>query len=396
MAQEKPNVLIVDDELSIRESFNLILSDKYNVMVAASGEAALKYLEDNDISLVYLDIRMPGMNGIETLQRIKMLKPSQEVIMVTAVNDVQRASEAIKLGARDYVVKPFDVKQIQKMTEDLIRRKGLLEVSKSVTLPEEEALIGTSERIARIRESLPKLKKKTSGVLILGEEGVEKEDVARALSESGFTALDLKELRPAQIKELIFAEKAGKGVLFIDNIELLPRELQKILSESELSQRLVCGTSLNLKEQDFNKALFEKISEDVIDIPPLRERLTDIKVMARAYLERANLKYNKSLKDISPEALDLLVSYSWPGNVSQLKELIENLVLSCGFPIVQPEDLPLSIIIEKESFSPVSLEDLYSKFEQELLRYVLSKTGSKQRAAEVLGIKSAVLEAKLS
>jgi len=406
--------LIVDDELSIRESFNLILSDKYRVIVAASGEAAVKYVADQKIALVYLDIRMPGLNGIETLKKIKEIEPSQEVIMVTAVNDVQKASEAIKLGARDYVVKPFDVKHILTMTEDLIRRKNLFLASKAVSLPEEEILLSNSEKIANLKRLIRKLKKMKSWILIMGEEGVEKERVAQALAEDKFFSLDLRLKNPNTLKRLLFGissggtvtsleketgliEEARGGTLFLDNVEGLPEALQKSLARQELGLKLICGTAVNLKEQDFNKELFEKITEEIIELPPLRERLSDIKVLAQSLLEKANLKYNKSVREFSPAALDVLMSYDWPGNVHELEGMIENLALSLDSPIVSPEDLPLSMICGEGSFYALSFEDGYSRFEKDYIQHILERTNAdKKLASEILGIKPAVLEAKLS
>jgi len=120
------SILVVDDELSIRESFSLILGGKYKLLLAASGEAALKTIADQKLDLVYLDIRMPGLNGLETLKRMKEIDPDLEIIMVTAVNDVQKASQAVKLEARDYIVKPFDVDHVLKLTEQILRKKSIL------------------------------------------------------------------------------------------------------------------------------------------------------------------------------------------------------------------------------------------------------------------------------
>ena len=388
MAEEKPYVLIVDDELSIRESFNLILSDKYKVIVAASGEAAIKYVTDQPIALVYLDIRMPGMNGIETLKKIKEVDPQQEVIMVTAVNDVKRASEAIKLGAHDYVVKPFDVKDIQKMTEDLIRRKNLLKASQGISFREEEVLIGTSEKIIEIKRTISKIKNKKSSVLILGEEGVEKEKVARALSQNNFFCLDLK-TKKERLEDL--QKKAKGGTLFLDHIECLQD------AKLELDFRLICGTSVNLKEIEFSKELFERISDEIIELPPLRERLNDINILAQYFLEEADLKYNKNIREISEAALDVLVSYDWPGNLLELESLIENLVMTEDAPILCPEDLPLSLICSEGSFYPLSLEENYARFEKDFIDIVIRRAKSDNKlAAEILGIKPVVLEAKLS
>lgn len=149
-------ILVVDDELSIRESFSLILEGKYKIVTAASGEGALKHVTDQKIDLVYLDIRMPGLDGLETLKRMKEIDPDIEIIMVTAVNDMRKANEAIKFGARDYIIKPFDVNAILKMTETLLRRKSLIHEGEAVQKEAQKKtarLVGRSKKWSRSQNS---------------------------------------------------------------------------------------------------------------------------------------------------------------------------------------------------------------------------------------------------
>jgi DNA-binding NtrC family response regulator len=162
MEKPKGTILIVDDESSIRESFKLILEGSYQVHLAATGESALKKLADEKIDLIFLDVRMPGMNGLETLKRIKEIDPAVEVVMVTAVNEVQKAGQAIKGGAIDYVIKPFDVVQITNMVETVLKKKAIAKESKDVRqeveyLERHPILIGNSEKIQAIKNQTSKI-----------------------------------------------------------------------------------------------------------------------------------------------------------------------------------------------------------------------------------------------
>ena len=402
---EQPTILVVDDEQSIRESFKLILSDKYNIITAASGEAAAKYSADSKIDLIFLDIRMPGMDGLETLKKIKEIIPDQLIVMITAVNDVQKASEAIKMGAYDYVVKPFDVENILKITSNLLFKKSMLEEGRKVGLGiGEPAIIGTSERIEAVRRLVKEASGKKGGVLILGPEGVEREAAARSIAPSvvydarssyqtlfgksgGGTVADLKKVPGA----LDFAEG---GAVFINHVELLPEWAQEKLLQSKV--RLFFGTSKNLKEIGFNQTLYEKASETVIELPPLSERSSDIPMILEYYLNEANKKYFRKVKGFTPETQNLLSSYPWPGNVSQLAAVVSNLVLFNDKLLIEPEDLPLNILINEASFYPMPLEDMYSQFEKKHIKDVLAAVGSdREKATKILGVSLSVLENKL-
>jgi len=397
----KPTVLVVDDELSIRESFNLILSDHYRVLTAATGEAGVKYAADESVDLIYLDIRMPGLNGLETLRRIKEIKPEQEVIMVTAVNDLTKASEAIKSGARDYLVKPFDVEKILKMTADLVRRKSLKEETRKVALQAKVPdLVGKSAKLTAARE---KLKSCKGWALIVSPEGCEREMAAR-VAAAELLALDLALIpQGAQMSKLFGFSEGGTvadivaheglssraGTLFLDHIELLDPLLQKNLLHSNV--RLIGGTSLNLKETQFDRELYDKLSEVIVELPPMVERAGDIPQLLEHFLEAANGKYYRRVKISSP-ALEILSAYDYPGNVAELSNLIELLVLSSASDEIA--DLPLNLILATGGVTP--LEELYSSYEKKFLGEVLGMAGGdKVKTAQLLGISSQVLETKI-
>jgi len=448
MNKNKPTVLIVDDELSIRESFSLILEESYTPLLAASGEAALKKIVDEKVDLVYLDIRMPGMDGLETLKRMKEIDSSIEIIMVTAVNDVQKASEAVKLGARDYVVKPFDVPVILTMTKKTLGAKELTKEGRKAQakairrgIPE---IIGNSPRIEEVARIIENISKKDVAVLFVGEPGVEIELLSRIIHEKSsrasapFKVINIEKEPVEFIRSKIFGSERGTsiftlskekgileegagGTLLIKNIEnldaRLQEELAKVLETKEIKKegsylpislniRVISATSQNLKELTvkgkFSKALYELISEAYIEIPSLRERITDISVFISYFLEKYNMKYNKRIKGFSKDALEILSGYTWPKNVEELRVLIENLVLTTEEEYITVDQLPIDILLHSTAFfgtdekKRVTLEALWTRLEKDYIRDTLEKVNfDEAKAGIILGLKPVALKAKL-
>ena len=345
-------ILVVDDEMSIRESFGLILEGKYQVLTAASGEGALKQVASNKIDLAFLDIRMPGMDGLETLKRIKEIDPDVDVVMVTAVNEVEKASVAINIGARDYLIKPFDVNAILKMTDLILRRRTL--TAESASLGKKEQLIGNSEKISLLIHTAKKAAAKQTSILIRGEIGTEKAAVAQFIHEHSprkefpFASLALSsQMSKATIKAKIFGqtksltvvdlkkesgllEAARGGTLFIDHIEHLPP------LEGLAEVRIIGGSSQ--EKVDF-------VAEEILTLPPLRERLADLPLLMKHYLELFNWKYCRNIKEFSREAEEVMVNYPWPGNTEQLKNIIERLVLIIDKEKIEAANLPIDLLM---------------------------------------------------
>jgi DNA-binding NtrC family response regulator len=362
-------ILVVDDELSIRESFTLILEGKYKILTAASGEAAIKHTADQKIDLIYLDIRMPGLNGLETLKRIKEIDPTVEVVMVTAVNDVQKAGQAIKLGARDYIIKPFDVEAIQKMTEAILRRRQFIQEGKII---QEEAhkktlqLIGGDEKIEAIAQIIQKIAPTNLRVLILGEAGTEKELVARLIHEGSqrrelpFASFPLSEASsPAQVKINLFGLEKGSttadlrkkagiledlrgGTLLLNHVEHL--DLSAISQKPVEGRLLASSDKPDLAEK--RKEIFDYFSEVLVSLPPLRERISDLPLLVKHFLELFNRENGREVKEVSKEAMEVLFNYSWPGNVDQLKLLLERLVITATSDQITSADLPLDLLVK--------------------------------------------------
>ncbi len=429
MADVKPVILVVDDESSIRESFLLILGKEFKVVTAASGEAALKRIIDEKVDLVYLDIRMPGMNGIETLKRIKEIDGSIEVIMVTAVNDVGSAAASVKLGAKDYVVKPFDVADILNRTRSMVIKAQ----TKSIKPPGKGELIGSGRQILNIKKTVDQLSQKDSSILIVGEAGLEAEQIASIISGESEKQLKTLNASPDLKSSFLFGrekgsftqefgkeagilEEADGGILFIRNIELIPKDAQarlgQALSKKEFSRdgstaaihadvRVIAETSANLaelaKEGSFDGELYDAINGTVIELPPLRMRESDIPILINHYIDEFSGKYDRKIK-VSPEALEILAGYSWPGNLAEMSNTIESVILSIDKDELTPDDLPLDILIKSPAGGRpyTTLESIEGMFEKAHILSVYRKSGeSKEKASAMLGIQQKTLESKL-
>ncbi|MBI5078688.1 sigma-54-dependent Fis family transcriptional regulator [Candidatus Saganbacteria bacterium] len=409
-------ILVVDDEFSIRESFSLILEGKCKVVTAASGEGALKAVTDHKIDLVFLDIRMPGLDGLETLTRIKEIDPGLEVIMVTAVNDMRKAGEAIKLGAFDYLVKPFNVDSVLRMTEQILQRKELMAKGKLLrkeAYKKSTGLIGQSEKIIEITKTIEKTASKSSRVLLLGEAGVEKEAVAALIHESGsradrpFGLLNLlASMSVPEIKNRLFGsgkgsttadlekitglfEEVGNGTLFLNHIEYFTPE---ILASQPGGACLIGGSEI-MDLADKAKEIFDLFSETLITIPPLRKRISDIPLLLNHWLEEYSDKYGKETLSVSPEVEEIFSVYPWPGNTDELKSLLERLVITTASNQITPADLPLDFLIR---YPEASGGDYFSAFEKKYIRRIFEEVGqNKEKLAAALKVNPILLEGRI-
>lgn len=448
----KRRVLIVDDEPGVRQSLTLVLKDQYEVLTAATGPEALEVTERTSIDVVLLDILLPGLDGLEVLEKLKERPDSPQVIMLTATKTVKTAVRAMKLGAFDYVTKPFDVEELLLLVERAVQSAAL---AREVEALRSEVgvrysfdnIIARSRKMQEVLRTVSMVAPLKTTVLITGESGTGKELIARALHyHSPRASRPLVTLNCAAIPENLLeselfghergaftdahARKLGQfeyadgGTIFLDEIgEMQPATQAKILRVLEQGEflrvggtqpirvdvRVVAATNRDLhegiREGRFRSDLYYRLNVVSIHLPPLRERREDILPLIRHFLDRKAQELGLGQKTFTNEALDLLLAYSWPGNVRELENVVErSMVLSTG-PEMGPADLPEYIAHKGEIAHPVqqsvlrgetSLSEAVDQFEQELIRRALEQAGYNQtRAAQILGTTRRILKYKM-
>lgn len=437
MLAQKAQILVVDDEQSMRESMHMLLKDHYEVHIAASGHDAIKVIKQQNIDLVLLDIRLPEIDGIEVLKIIKGLDDSIEVIMVTAVITVGKAVEALRNGAYDYITKPFDIEALAEQVEKVIEKRFLLKenfsLRKLLTSDNQfEKIVGKSPAILEVFKTIDDVAPGNSTILISGESGTGKELVARAIhnrsqrKDNLFVAVNCAAIPENLLESELFGHEKGSftsasdrqigkfeiangGTLFLDEIGSLPLAMQakllRAIQEKEIERvggqkpfaidvRIISATNSRLlteiKNHQFREDLYYRLNVIPLHLPPLRERPEDIPLLAEYFLHKYNREFGKKIKNFKAEVLDLFSDYDWPGNVRELENLVERLVVLTRAGVIGTEKLPPEIKGEakgKPDPSETKLFEAVQRFEADFIRHALAKSGGKkQRAAQMLGI----------
>jgi len=434
------NLLIVDDEQSVRESLeNWFLEDGYNVTTAEDAYKALEVLEKKNFGIVLLDIKMPGMDGLELQEKIAQMDKEITVIMMTAYASVDTAISSLKHGAYDYIIKPFNPedlsrlvhnasKQIQLKTENVQLKQKLR------TLTCMEDIIGESSQINQVLELVETVAPSDSTVVIRGQSGTGKELIARAihchsprryfpiipvncgalsenLLESELFGHEKGAFTGAHARRKGKFEMADQGTLFLDEIgNVSPKMQMELLRVLETKQfhrvggtetidvniRLICATNKNLEkaveEGTFREDLYYRINVFTIILPPLRERRTDIPLLANHFIEKYAITMNKSINDISQDAMNLLYNHAWPGNVRELENAIERAMVVGKPPAIQAGDLPFQFNQLKEEQNDLTL----AAAEKRHIQKIIEQTGGNiSRAAEYLQIDRVTLYNKI-
>lgn len=345
----KPNVLVVDDEASIRKVFSLVLQDICLVTVASDGLEALTKLKEKKFDVVLLDIRLPGMSGMEVLKSIKEYDKEIQIIMVTGVKEIDAAVESIKLGAYNYITKPFDVDELRSLVQEvLVLKKSIFYLKEGSFFTKEFFLKGESVKFKKLVEEIEKLAGLNTNVLILGEPGTEKDAVAfevhsqSSRKTSQIIKISLPLLGPenseASFKEDMLSKikMATGGTVIFEGVENLSLKLQEALFEALIEEprgdvRFFSFSNLNLKilveKSNFREDLYYLLSVSTITIPPLRERPEDIGLLLQEYSAKFISSFNKELAGFSGKAKELFLRYPWPGNLEELAAIIKMLVL---------------------------------------------------------------------
>ena len=431
---QKPKILVVDDEQGLRDSMRMLLEDRYEVHLAASGREAIAVVKKEPIDLVLLDIILPEIDGIEVLKIIKGIDDSIEVVMVTAVITVGKAVEALRLGAYDYITKPFDIQALTEQVGKLIEKKTLQRENLSLRRLIEseyqfEKIVGKSGAIREIFRVIDDVAGNSATVLITGESGTGKELAARAIHNRGprkdklFVALNCAAIPENLLESELFGHEKGSftgaherqlgkfeiasgGTLLLDEVGSLPLPMQakllRAIQEKEIERiggpvpvdvRIVAATNSDLKaetkDRRFREDLYYRLNVIPIHLPPLRERKEDIPLLAEHFLRKYNHEFGKKIKGFKKDVLSLLASYNWPGNIRELENLVERLVVLNRGKEIEAEKLPAEIKGETGAAGTTEkrFKEAVMKFEAEFIRSALDKAGGKKsRAAKMLGI----------
>src|SRR3989440_6534130 len=448
MAQKPKAVLIVDDDEGMRDTLTAILKREYRVVRVASGEAALPVLQREDIDLVLLDVRLPGISGFEVLRIVKENYSLIEVIMISAINEIETAVQAMKHGAYHYITKDFDYDQLRSLVRNASERQDLnrqvLTLSAQVAdQTEREFIVGPSKNTRDIIDLVHKIAKLSATVLILGESGTGKELLARLIHKEGgepdtpFIAVNLAAIPRELAESTLFGHERGAftgahrqqlgkfelaagGTLFLDEIGDLRFDLQakllRAIQEGEIERvggtkpirtdfRLIAATNVDLdkavKEARFREDLYYRINVIPIRMPPLRDRIDDLPELARLFLSRYKGKFRKPVKGIADSALRILASYWWPGNIRELENLIERLVAMTDKEWITDEDLPLEYHFAKLDAASTTDETRFQEacdtFERNFMLRALEKSDWNVTAtARYLGIPLSTLKHKMA
>jgi two-component system response regulator PilR (NtrC family) len=441
----KDKILVADDEQSMREFLDIMLKkEEYKVSLASNGEEVVKLIDNDLFDLVLLDIRMPKLDGISALKKIKAIAPETIVIMITAYASADTAIKAMKEGAYDYITKPFKIEEIKLIIKNALEKKNLQKENillKRVVRDRYHFgnIIGQSPKMVVLYDLLEKVSPTKTNILITGESGTGKELVAKAIhynsprKEKPFVTLNCGAIPESLIESELFGhmkgaftdaiatkkglfEVADEGTIFLDEISELPLLMQvkllRVLQDKEFKRvggtedirvdvRIISATNINLeegvKEKRFREDLFYRLNVIQIKLPPLRDRKEDVQILANHFLKKYSEELNKNIAKISPEALPILLNYEYPGNVRELQNIIERAVALESNQELTAHNLssylneqpllrkgPIDIEIPNEG---IDLEKMVENLERTLLLKALDKTkGIKKKAAELLHI----------
>jgi DNA-binding NtrC family response regulator len=445
------SILVVDDEVGARESLKMVLKSDYEVFLAKDAEEAFLQVKSHFPDVVLLDIILPDLDGLKVLERIKQNDPDIIVIMITATKTVKTAVEAMKLGAYDYVTKPFDIDELRLIISRSLSTKAL---EQEVKYRREEMdksfdfgnIIGKSKLMKEIFKVIKQIADSRSTALIMGESGTGKELISRAIHYNSnrkgypFVTINCAAIPETLIESELFGHEKGaftnaierklgrfevahQGTLFLDEIGELSLATQakilRFLEEREFNRvggsktikvdvRLITATNKELnqliKKGSFREDLYYRINVVPIIIPPLRERKEDIPILIDHFICKFSTENNKNIKGINKDALELLIQYEWPGNVRELENLIERVIALTSNEYIQLNELPLSFknppkingLKESVLNGRVSFIQAEEEFEREVILDALKKTNYIQsHAAEILGISRRILKYKM-
>jgi len=440
MSNERTRILVVDDEEIVRESLaGWLEKDGYSVATAPDGFAAVERLKAEPWSILLVDLKMPGMDGLKVLEEARRIRPQATVVMMTAYAAVDTAVAAMKLGAHDYLVKPFDPEELSLMMKKIVGQQSL--VRENVVLRRVlkrdyrfRDLVSKSPAMQSLFELARVAARSSSTILVLGESGSGKEVLARAIHAESpkaggpFVAVSCAALTESLLESELFGhekgaftgavarrkgkfEAANGGTIFLDEVgDVSPKlqlDLLRVLEERrfnrvggtepiEVDVRVVAATNRDLHkavaEGKFREDLFYRLNVISVTVPPLRERREDIPLLVDTFLEQLAVEMGRPIDGVSSEAMAALLAHDWPGNVRELRNVLERGAVVAAGRIIQASDLGLGGAAAVESETPVTLEEV----ERRHIASVLAHAGGNvSQSARILGIDRVTLYNKM-
>ena len=445
----KGTILVVDDEEIMREILETLLTrEGYDVKLAASGEAGLELARSQPVDAAIVDIMMPGIGGIATLDELRRMDEDLAVIIITAFASIESAISAMKSGAFDYITKPFKNDEVLVVIRNAMERRRLVHENRNLRQNIQERyhkfgnIIGRSPKMRQVFDLIIQAAPSRSSILIQGESGTGKELVARAIhanssrSEQPFVAVSSGAVSAELLESSLFGhmrdafagavspkkglfDMADRGTIFFDEIGNVPLETQSrllhVIQDREYTRlgsvdtvkvdaRIIAATNLDLRQMmedgKFREDLFYRLHVVTISLPPLRERKDDIPLLVQHFLHKYGDENQKTGLELMPDALDLLTEYHWPGNVRELENVVERAVVLSPDSRIGPELIPDHVRRAPSFHMPqfqvppegISFKDVITDFEKRLIESTLEAAGGVQkRAAELLHIKPTTL-----
>ncbi|MBM4330091.1 MAG: sigma-54-dependent Fis family transcriptional regulator [Deltaproteobacteria bacterium] len=440
-------VLAVDDDLEMCKLLSDFLTGEgFSVLTIGSSLEAAKIIKKEEFDVIITDLKMEGLKGLDLLEEVKKIAPLTPVVIITAFGTIESAIQAMKLGAYDYITKPFQMDElvltVKKSLENRLLKKEVMRLKKEIESRYQfHNLVGKSYPMQSIYGLIERISNTSSNVLLTGESGTGKELVAKAIHYNGcrkegpFIAVNCAAIPETLIESELFGYKKGaftdakadkkgliskahEGTLFLDEITEMPYTLQakllRVIEDKEvrplggtssysIDVRIISASNRDIKfliqEGRFREDLFYRLKVIDIELPPLRQRREDIPLLIQHFIKKINNDLKKKISGVSEEALKIILNYSWPGNVRELENVMERAITLSQQEIILPEDLPTLMIqgadgnlIEKALGEKYTMDQL----EKEYIRRVLIEVGgNKTRAAEILSLDRKTLYRKL-
>ncbi len=441
----KANILIVDDERSIRDSLEVVLQEEgYGTAVASTGKEALKHAEEQSFDVIITDLKMPEMDGMELLRKCRKMCPQTFIIIITAHGSLESAIQALRIGAYDYILKPFDFDDVLLKIRRMLRHKELIRENQILRQEIEEKfdfsnIIGQSAGMKQVFRLIEKVAKTKGNVLITGKSGTGKELVAKAIHYNSeragkpFVAINCGAIVDTLLESEFFGHKKGSftgavrdkdghfklangGTLFLDEIGDIPLHLQvkllRAIEESEILPvggtatiktdiRIIAATNRNLLDEieagRFRDDLYYRLNVVEIKLPSLSERREDIPLLVEHFIKKYNKELNRQVISVDNETMRILMNYSWKGGIRELENIIERALILSEGEYVTVEDLPANLLEAGLSGAmPDKLKEAVAQFERSHIIGVLKRTfNNKEESAKILGISLSSLYRKM-